>query len=993
MQRQAEWLWGSSLTLMTVSLFLIGAAGQTDQIHGTRSQPESPWAEVREVLVSRCLHCHGGDERESGLSFADADTFAKGGDRGPVVHLENLESSRLLEVIGYSDPNLAMPPAGQLPEEEYRLLEQWVLAGSPWPEGESGVLADAAKHPIKLRTFDGTSDWWAYQPLTKPEVPSVSDEAWSAHPIDAFVRAKLAEKDLAPVGLATPEALIRRATFDLIGLPPTTEEVHRFVASYSEDPEEAWALLIERLLASPSYGEHWARHWLDQVRYAETNGYESDGIKTNIWRYRDWVIRAFNDDMPYDRFLVEQLAGDELLELARDPDASDASLIATGYYRLGVWDDGPADAVQAKADELADIVDTTGQLALGMTLGCARCHDHKADPITQKDYYAFTAFFNNIVSFGGEGDTKSGGGTTRLVADEPTEGQFKRDEIELQRDKLRSLLVAYASQYEWPESPSETILADARAGGSAWLFHEGEPPTDWHLQAFDDSAWQESKGGFGTAGTPGAIIGTQWNTRQITIRTDFRLAEIPDGVILSIHNDEDAEVYINNIHVASRTGYTTDYTDIQLGREAHSALVVGSNTIAITCTQSIGGQYIDAGLRSGWLDSPRALAMRVQLATDEELEAIGVLKLRPTANEIQRLGTLPVTEPYEALVVVERGNTAPAQHILGRGSAHAPGEVVEPAVPAVLRWAGESDTSGTWYGADTTGRRLELAQWLVDEGSFLTSRVIANRLWQFHFGRGLCRTSGDFGRFGTRPTHPELLDYLAARLIENGWSMKAMHREIMTSRFYRTSSVPSEELAARDGHNEWYWRTDPRRLTAEQYRDAALSVSGLKTDKMYGQSVFPPMPREVLETASRPDQAWGTSTDEDANRRSVYVFSKRSLRMPILESLDQPSPDTPCPVRFPTNVPTQALITLNSDFMNDAADAFAERVLSETDSLEGAIGSAIELALSRGATGEELAGLADFARELMTKDGLDEHGAMRVCCLILMNTNEFMWVD
>ncbi|MCA9272569.1 MAG: DUF1553 domain-containing protein, partial [Phycisphaerales bacterium] len=540
---------------------------------------------------------------------------------------------------------------------------------------------------------------------------------------------------------------------------------------------------------------------------------------------------------------------------------------------------------------------------------------------------------------------------------------------------------------------SETILPDARAGGATWKYHEGEPPADWHLQAFDDAEWKEARGGFGTKGTPGAVVETQWKSEQITIRADFVLEAIPDGAILSIHHDEGAEVFINNIHVASLDGYTTQYTDIQLDRQAMNALVVGSNTIAITCTQTIGGQYIDAGLRSGWLDRIGSYADRVSLASDEQLEAVGGLDLKPTAREIERLRSLPVAEPYEALVVVERGNKAPEQHVLGRGSAHAPGDVVAPAVPAVLRWAGEPDLSGTWYGANTTGRRLALAKWLVNEGSFVTARVMANRLWQFHFGRGLCRSSGDFGRFGMLPTHPELIDYLAVRLIENGWSMKAMHREIMMSRFYRTSSVPSEDLASRDGNNEWYGRTDVRRLTAEQYRDAVLTVSGLRTDTMYGPSVYPPMPREVLETSSRPDQAWGTSTQEDATRRSVYVFTKRSLRVPILENLDQPSPDTPCPVRFPTNVPTQALITLNSDFMNDAADAFAGRVLGETSSLEEAIGAAIELAFSREATDDERSALVNFAQELMDENDLDERGAMQVCCLMLMNTNEFMWVD
>ena len=993
MPGRAEMLWVGGLTLSAVGLGLLGAGQSPDQSPTVLFQPGSDWAEVRQVLENRCLHCHGGDERESDLSFADGSTFAQGGARGPVVDPTNLEASRLLQVIGYSDPNLAMPPSGQLPEQEYAALEQWVLAGAPWPSDESGVLADASKHPIKRRTVTGESDWWSYQPLSKPEVPTVSDAEWSEHPIDAFVRAKLELKGFEPVGLTSPEQLIRRATFDLIGLPPTPDEVRTFVAAYRADADSAWDALIGRLLASPSYGEHWARHWLDQVRYAETNGYETDGKKTNIWRYRDWVIRALNADMPYDQFLTEQLAGDELYELAHETGASESALIATGYFRLGVWDDGPADAVQAKADGLADIVDTTGQLALGMTLGCARCHDHKADPITIKDYYAFTAYFNNIVGFGGEGDRLLGGGTTRMVADEPGEGQLRREEVEQQMNNLRSVLASHASELEWPDAPSETILADARGGGSKWRYLEGQPPEEYRLQAFDDSSWKEGLGGFGAKGTPGAIVGTDWRTDRITIRADFRLAEIPDGVILSIHHDEDAEIYINNVHAASLGGYTTGYTDIQLEREAMNALVVGSNTIAISCTQSIGGQYIDAGLRSGWLDSTAGYADRVALATDEELESLGGLELRETSNAIERLASLPVVEPYEALVVTERGGEPPVQHVLMRGSAHAPGDVVEPAIPAVLAWAGTPDMSSEWSGANSTGRRLALANWMVDEGSFLTARVMANRLWQFHFGRGLCRSSGDFGGFGQQPTHPQLLDYLAVRLIENNWSLKAMHREIMSSRFYRTSSVPSEALLARDGNNEWYGRTDARRLTAEQYRDAVLTVSGLKTDAMYGPSVYPPMPREVLETSSRPDQAWGTSTEDEANRRSIYVFSKRSLRVPILENLDQPDPDTACPVRFPTNVPTQALITLNSDFMSEAAGAFAERVLGETDTLEEAVRLSVWLALSREATDEEVDGLVSFVEELMTTDGQNEHAAMRVCCLMLMNLNEFMWVD
>ncbi len=1001
---RAEVLWLGALGTLVGALGLIGVSAGTPSFplgpsakHASHavaaSVPEPRWGEVRAVLEANCLSCHGGHERESGLSFADRSTFLRGGERGPIVEPDDLESSRLLQVIGYSDPNLAMPPSGQLSEGDYVVLESWVLAGAPWPDDVSGRLADPDKHPIRERRIDGASDWWAYQPLVIPAVPAVSDVEWSEHPIDAFIWAKLDEKALAPVELASPEQLLRRAAFDLVGLPPTPEEVRSFAAAYEKDPDGSWAELIDRLLDDPGYGEHWARHWLDQVRYAETNGYESDGKKTNIWRYRDWVIRSLNDDLPYDEFIMHQLAGDEIAWGGPASPEMDAARIATGYYRLGVWDDGPADAVQAKADELANIVDTTGQIVMGMTLGCARCHDHKADPITQKDYFALTAYFNNIVSFGGEGVIKQGGGTTADIPDAPVPGQRTKLEVDMELMKLRMLLLAQVQQIGWEAVEGETILPDARAGGATWKYIEGEPPADYRLQAFDDSDWNEGQGGFGAPGTPGAIVGTEWRSSRITIRTDFRLAEIPDGAILSIHHDEDAEVFINNVHVASLSGYTTEYRDVQLGEEALRALVVGSNTIAISCSQTIGGQYIDAGLREGWLNEPEAWVTRVMVTPMDAFDSPVAAQAKETAMEIERVRATPVAEPYPALIVKERGAEAPPQHVHLRGSAHAPGDVVAPAIPAVLRWAGEPEHVSLPEGAETTGRRLALAEWLVDEGSFLTARVMANRLWQFHFGRGLTRSSGDFGRFGTQPTHPELLDYLAARLIENDWSLKAMHREIMTSRVYRLSSIASETLHARDGRNDWFGHQNPRRLTAEQYRDSILSVAGLLNREMFGPSVYPKMAEEVLATSSRPGQAWGTSSEDDANRRSIYVHAKRSLRLPIFENLDQPDPDMPCPVRFPTNVPTQALVTLNGDFVNSVASALAERLLAETNTPEEAIELGILLALGRTAQPGEVERYVAFLNGVQADDDLIDQEAMQLCALMLLNLNEFMWVD
>lgn len=389
----------------------LAAAGATALEPRDDSAPvgAAAWSDVRGVLEARCLECHGGERVKSGFRLANARTFAAGGDRGPVVvgtaAGEGLDfgGSRLLEVIRYGNPGLAMPPSGKLPTPELDLLESWVAPGAPWPDGPPGELADPAQADEPEPPARAGRDGWAYRPLARPETPTPADPAWRAHPVDAFVAARREAAGLQAAPRASALQLLRRATFDLIGLPPSPRAQAEFLGAVeSVGFDTAWSALLARLLASPQHGEHQGRHWLDLVRYAETNGYERDATKTGIWRYRDWVIRALNADKPYDRFVIEQLAGDELFppELAGSdapmPAERAEALLATGYYRLGVWDDEPADPVQARADELADIVDTTGQVFLGTTMGCARCHDHKADPILQRDYYAFTAVFNNV---------------------------------------------------------------------------------------------------------------------------------------------------------------------------------------------------------------------------------------------------------------------------------------------------------------------------------------------------------------------------------------------------------------------------------------------------------------------------------------------------------------------------------------------------------------------------------------------------------------------
>ena len=948
------------------------------------------WADVRPIIESRCLPCHGGERVQGGLMMTDASAFARGGDRGVAVDQSDLGSSRLLQVIAYDNPELAMPPSGMLPEAERILLESWVLSGAHWPDDAEGVLAESPAPAQGLdRTSDAAAEWWSYQPLAEPKHAHLH-LASPSEAIDLLLDEHLLALGLAGADEASPEQLLRRASFDLIGLPPTPEEIDAFVLAWRQDPSAAWATEVDRLLDSPAYGEHWARFWLDQVRFAETNGYERDSTKPNIWRYRDWVIRALNEDLPYDAFLRYQLAGDEYEALSDFQDHSISPELATGYFRLGVWDDEPADRTQAKADQTADIVDTTAQLALGMTLGCARCHDHKADPISQRDYFAFTAYFNNITGYGDNHAWASRPESVRLVADGHGPEWLSAEDRDEQVVRIRNDLVAEAQKLALPRPPSRTLLPDARDGGALWRYWHQAQPDGVTAQGFDDSAWPQGRGGFGVSSTPGALVQSPWGTQEIALRHDFVLGDLPDGLVLSIHHDEDALVFLNGIQVAAFDGFRTDYIDVQLPSAALDALVVGSNTLAVLCRQTAGGQYIDVGLRTGWLDSTEATVERLRsLSRGGAAEHRAVQSL---LDALDQLDQAPVAEPYEALVVAEYGVDSPDQHIHLRGRAHAEGDRVEPAVPAVLAWAGqpELDSEGLKH---SSGRRRAIAEWLTFNAQDISARVLANKLWQGHFGRGLARSSGDFGRLGERPTHPELLEHLGQRVLDHKWSLKAMHREIMLSRAYRMSSRASDNALATDRNNNHLQRRDPRRLTAEQYRDAVLQVSGQINRKMFGPSVYPEIEPEVLATASRPNEAWGRSSVEDANRRSIYVFAKRSLRFPLFESFDQPSPDSACLVRFDTNVPTQSLLTLNGNFVNDAAHHFADRLQREAVGLPQQVDWGIRLAFGRAPHPREVDRHIDFVQRISEDFDLSEASALVYFALGLLNANEFMWID
>lgn len=857
-----------------------------------------------------------------------------------------------------------------------------------------GEAARASHKDGKMTIAEGQSHW-TYRAVDPPQIPQLGNEAQPTHPIDAFLQARRADAGLRPNPEADRGTLIRRATYDLVGLPPTPAEVAAFVAD--EDPD-AYHRLIERLLASPHYGEKWARHWMDIARYAETDGYERDSNKRNMWRYRDYLIRAFNQDKPYDRFIREQLAGDEL----KDGDAD--SLLATGFLRLQIWDDEPVDRIQARADYIADIVDTTSEAFLATTLRCSRCHDHKKDPIEQRDYYAFYAFFNHI--------TEPRRGNDRFiardVADVPPDARAAERQAawDAQIEALRHTIDGTLSDFREArantpgiaplgDGPRTPLVATSEREAQSWRFTFDDPGPGWESQQFDDRGWAEAPGGFALHQEPGHVR-TAWPREHddLWIRRTFRLTEVPDTLVLRFRGDDETQIHINGILVHTSLSAVHPYVDVQLGGDALLALVVGSNSLAVHCKDTgDGDQHVDVGLSSGVIDP--SVAERAALER-EGAARIGAARLnawRDAQIEYDRLISAPPMKPYPASVIAERGRIGPQEFVHVRGNANVQGDPVNPGFPKVLG-GGDAIWPEPEDGATSTGRRLALANWLADPANPLTARVMVNRIWQHHFGRGLVPSSSDFGQLGEPVSHPALLDHLATRFVASGWSIKQMHRYIMTSAAYRMSSAAQPEGMERDPTDSLLWRFSMRRLTAEEVRDSILAVNGSLNPEVFGPNIYTVLPAEVLATASRPDEAWGRSSAAQQDRRSIYIYVKRSLREPLLFAFDQAETDTPCPVRFTTNVPTQSLIALNSDFTQEEARVFAERISREAGaSLEAQVTLALNLVCGRPPSALEVDENLAFIDALQKDHALSLDDARVMFCVVCFNLNEFMYLD
>lgn len=902
--------------------------------------------EVRPILAEKCTLCHGPDEAKGGLRLTGiehATQVLESGHRGVVPG--EPEHSELVARVQSTDPEQQMPPPGKgeaLTEAEIATLERWIGEGAVWP-----------KH-------------WSFSALRQPVPPVVKDPEWGRHPIDAFVLAKLEASGIAPSPEADAVTLIRRLFYDLAGLPPTLEQVATYRAAIEADRETGLAKVVDDLLANPAFGERWGRHWLDRARYADSDGYEKDNHRPDAWRYRDWVIEAVNSDLSFDRFTIEQFAGDLLEKPTPD------QILATAFHRQTLTNtEGGTDKEQWRVAAVMDRVETMGSVWMGLTLTCARCHTHKYDEITQREYYELFAYFNN-------GD--------EVVAKVPQS-----------RDAWAKYELALAA-HEKAGRAIETRLADARSDLSGrlgeWenrlssILTEAKAAKGPGLVPLNIESFAAPKGVKFAMERDGSLVvgGENPATAVYTFKvrlpagrvTGLRLEVLPDdslggkGPGRTEHGNfvlNRIEASLKGVGVVSFGDAAADYSqgdwhvrelldgNVKAGKDG-GGWAVGGGTgrphhadlgfvealdldaeteLTLTLTQNYGERHTLGRFRLQALTSPTELALPAGVremlakpaesrsAADRDVLAAHVERLdertRPIlAESAAHASKRPVAPEMDVRVIGERRTDSRKTHILHRGEFKQPGDAVEPATLSVLPPVKHRGK---------TGDRLDLARWLVGGENPLPPRVIANDIWTQLFGEGLVATPEDFGVRGDRPTQPGLLDWLAAEFIEKGWSRKALVREIALSKTYRQSSNHRPELLELDPKNLLLARQNRFRVEAEIVRDLSLAAAGLLSAKVGGPSVFPPIPEGVADVNYNSAFKWKTSEGEDRFRRGMYTYFKRTAPHPSLITFDCPDSNVTTVRRSRSNTPLAALITLNSEPFVEASQGLARRVLAE----------------------------------------------------------------
>ncbi|MBI4903533.1 MAG: PSD1 domain-containing protein [Acidobacteria bacterium] len=825
------------------------------------------------------MKCHGTAMQMGKLDLRNRAAAIKGGEKGPAITPGNPAQSILFKRIsGVEKP--AMPMGGKLTDAEVNAVKMWIEQGAAW-DGEIGAVV--AKNPLKELEDSplpaGAKQWWSFKVPVRPAVPAVADKAWSRNPIDAFLRKQLDSRGLTPAPAADQRTLVRRAYLDLTGLPPTPDDVRTFLTDTRPD---AWSLLVDRLLESPHYGERWGRHWMDVARYADSNGYEHDFDRPNAWRYRDYVIRAFNQDIPFDRFLMEQLAGDEVDNVTYD------TLTATGFLRnyakVGFRE---KDNPQFRFEYLDDMIATLGRGVMGLTVHCARCHNHKFDPVLQRDYYKLQSSLNGFVEV-----------DHPLVPKEQADAYYKQiEDVEAQQSPLKRRIAEIEDPYKlrlvgnkykkYPQNVQEAINTP-----------------------------EEKR-------TPGqALLANQ------VIRTTRVSSE---EVARHLKPEELAQVRKLRSEIAA--------LDKQRPKPIPMAMGITDGDYRFT---------------------PDG-------AGDEPAPGKGI-KQEVTEGSFLHKG------PGKYI--------APPSYFLYGGDMYSRGSLMKPGFVTVLTNR-EVPAELPPANGKTSGRRRALAEWFASPDHPLTSRVMVNRIWHHHFGRGIVPTLDNFGKTGEAPTHPELLDWLAVEFRAQGWSIKKMHRLIMNSQAYTMASAyGNEENVRKDPENAWLWRFRQQRLEAEIVRDSILATAGTLNAKMEGPPVFPKLPQETLHSMNK--GIWKVQENGPQTwRRSVYVYRKRGLPFPFFEVFDLPDQTITCGRRNISTVATQALTLLNNDFVLEHSRHFADRVkkLSPQDRSEQ-VNLAYELALNRPPTAEE----KQLAMAFLEKNTVEDFTH------VLLNLSEFLYM-
>lgn len=1053
---------------------------------------------IRPIFAENCVSCHGDKVQQGKLRLDSGSFFLKGGDRGALFVAKDPDKSLLLHAVRYRDPSLQMPPKGKLSEEQIAALSEWVKMGAPFPADKAPQknAAPAAGIDLKAR-----AQHWTFRPLLKPSIPAVKQRQLVKTPIDAFILAKLEAKGIAPNAPADKHALLRRVTYDLIGLPPTAQEIRDFIADKSP---KAYEKVVERLLASPHYGEKWGRHWLDLMRYAETDGHEFDFEKPGAYFYRDYVIRAFNADVPYNQFVIEHIAGDLLPSPRRsteNPDVNE-SLLATGWWWLGEGKHSPVDLRVDQSERTDNQLDVLGKTFLGLSFGCVRCHDHKFDPLTQKDYYALAGVANSA--------------RMHLAPNVPPNQKEKAKELSAQlarafpallyeqrlplREQVANFkafllggksgvrltgLDASSPREKWRAYLNETAVKDPANPFYAWAILSKTPPKDY-LQARDNVAreirslaaraerihsqytvfedfsksyegWYATGAAFGeeprrlspalseteprleaVLGSGVADSGAVSKRLAGTLRSKtFNIEKKFVHFRMQGSGGAYAQIIIEGfqrirypiyggLHIQPNTldmrWFTMDVSK-WVGLRAYIEFVDnGAGSIAVDEVAFSDSPETPNAPDTSWLwrltssdaRNPEALAemyqnllnVAVEYMWTEQGEGATTERYIPLINWALR--TLPMLQeqkrkadftprassewtdyrkseqsiPIGELIQVAQDGTGADERVQLRGNPKNLGQT------APRRFIEVFFGTQPFQNTESCGR-LELAQKMTSPQNPLLSRVIANRLWHYHFGRGIVKTVDDFGLRSDTPSHRELLDWLANDLIRNGWSLKHLHRQILLSNAYQMKSDLTPEKEAKDPSNLLLHRMPVRRLEAEEIRDAILAVSGRLDKTMFGASV-PPYLTSSMEGRGRP----GASGPLDGKgRRSIYLGVRRNFLSPMFLAFDYPVPFNTMGRRSVSNVPAQALVLMNNPFVVEQSKLWAERVAAQNQSAQAKIQEMHLAAFGRPAKPSEVANALEFLKsQAATYAPPNEARAWHDLCHVLFNVKEFIFI-